>query len=70
MYSIVCIAGPPHYLPPLSDNIYEFKMKTMNYIKLKLLKLLINSTFKYNESECRSKWIETTMDDLYYIVNE
>ncbi len=42
----------------------------MNYIKLKLLKLLINSTFKYNESECREKWIETTMDDLYYIVNE
>jgi hypothetical protein len=39
-------------------------------IKLKLLKLLINSTFKYNKSECREKWLETTMDDLYYIVNE
>ena len=70
MYSIVCIAGPPIYLPTLPDNIYEFKIKTMNYIKLKLLKLLINSTFKYNESECREKWMETTMDDLYYIVNE
>ena len=39
-------------------------------IKIKLLKLLINSTFKYNSDECRDKWMETTMDDLYYIVNE
>ena len=45
-------------------------MKTMNYIKLKLLKLLINSIWKKNSDECTDKWMETTMDDLYYIVNE
>ena len=38
-------------------------------IKLKLIKLLINSTFKYNTSECREKWLETTIDDLTYLLN-
>jgi hypothetical protein len=39
-------------------------------IKLKLLKLLINSTFKYNKNECKEKFLETTMDDLYFLINK
>jgi hypothetical protein len=39
-------------------------------IKIKLLKLLLNNIFKYDESECREKWIETTMDDLYFLINK
>ena len=38
-------------------------------IKIKLLKLLLNSTFKYNKTECREKWLETTVDDLIYLLN-
>jgi hypothetical protein len=38
-------------------------------IKIKLLKLLLNSTFKYNKTECREKWLETTIDDLTYLLN-
>jgi len=38
-------------------------------IKIKLLKLLLNNIFKYNESECREKWMETTIDDLTYLLN-
>ena len=37
-------------------------------IKIKLLELLINNIFKYNKSECRGKYIETTMDDLYSLI--
>lgn len=37
--------------------------------KLLLLKLLINSTFKYNEGDCRDKYMETTMDDLYFLID-
>ena len=39
-------------------------------IKIKLLKLLLNNIFKYNENECREKFIETTMDDLYFLLNK
>jgi hypothetical protein len=39
-------------------------------IKIKLLKLLINNIFKYNNKECREKYIETTMDDLYFLINK
>ena len=39
-------------------------------LKLKLLKLLINSTFKYNKSECREKWMETTIDDIRFLIEE
>ena len=39
-------------------------------IKLKLIKLLINSTFKYNTSECRDKWLETTIDDIKFLIEE
>jgi len=38
-------------------------------IKIKLLKILLNSTFKYNKTECREKFLETTIDDLTYLLN-
>jgi len=38
-------------------------------IKIKLLKLLLNNIFKYNKSECREKYLETTIDDLTYLLN-
>ena len=47
------------------DNIY---MNRINNIKIKLLELLINNIFKYNKNECRSKYIESTMDDLYSLI--
>ena len=37
-------------------------------IKIKLLKLLLNNIFKYNQNECREKWLETTVDDLTYLL--
>jgi len=37
-------------------------------IKIKLLELLINNIFKYNKNECREKYIETTMDELYTLI--
>ena len=37
-------------------------------IKIKLLELLINNIFKYNKNECREKFLETTMDDLYTLI--
>ena len=53
-----------------TDNIYEFKIQTMNRIKLYLLELLLNNIFKYNESECRDKWMETTIDDIKFLIEE
>ena len=38
-------------------------------LKIKLLKLLLNNIFKYDESECRQKYLETTIDDLTYLLN-
>jgi len=38
-------------------------------IKINVLKLLLNSTFKYNKTECREKFLETTIDDLTYLLN-
>jgi hypothetical protein len=38
-------------------------------IKIKLLKLLLNNIFKYNKNECREKFLETTIDDLTYLLN-
>ena len=40
----------------------------MNKLKIKLLELLINNIFKYNKNECREKYIESTMDDLYSLI--
>jgi hypothetical protein len=37
-------------------------------IKIKLLKLLLNNIFKYNQNECREKFLETTIDDLTYLI--
>ena len=37
-------------------------------IKIKLLKLLLNNIFKYNNNECREKWLETTIDDITYLL--
>ena len=37
-------------------------------IKIKLLELLINNIFKFNKNECREKYIETTMDELYSLI--
>ena len=39
-------------------------------LKIKLLKLLLNNIFKYDKSECREKWMEPTMDDLYFLINK
>ena len=47
------------------DNIY---MNTINNIKIKILELLINNIFKYNKNECREKYIETTIDQLYTLI--
>ena len=37
-------------------------------IKLKVIKLLINSTWKYNSDECPEKWMETTIDDIKFLI--
>ena len=39
-------------------------------LKIKLLKLLLNNIFKYNNNDCREKYMETTMDDLYFLINK
>ena len=38
-------------------------------IKLKLIKLLINSIWKYNSKMCKEKFMESTLDDLYTLIN-
>ena len=40
----------------------------MSKLKIKLLKLLLNNIYKYNNNDCREKWMETVMDDLYYLI--
>jgi len=37
-------------------------------IKIKLLKVLLNNIFKYDQNECREKFLETTIDDLTYLL--
>ena len=37
-------------------------------LKIKLLKLLLNNIFKYNKNECREKWLETTVDDIKFLI--
>ena len=41
----------------------------MSKLKIKLLKYLLNNIFKYNKGECRDKYLETTIDDLTYLLN-
>ena len=38
-------------------------------LKIKLLELLLKNIFKYNKTECREKWLETTLDDITYLLN-
>ena len=40
----------------------------LNSIKIKLLELLLNNIYKYNKNECREKYMETVMDDLYSLI--
>ena len=42
----------------------------MSKLKIKLLKLLLNNIFKYNNNECREKWMETTIDDVKFLLNK
>ena len=42
----------------------------MELLKIKLLKLLLNNIFKYNNNECREKWMETTIDDVKFLLNK
>ena len=49
---------------------YQKTITNMENIKVYLLKLLLNNVFKYNESECRDKWMETTIDDIKFLIEE
>ena len=42
----------------------------MELLKIKLLKLLLNNIYKYNNNDCRDKWMETVMYDLYFLINK
>ena len=42
----------------------------LEQIKIKLLQLLINNIYKYNNNECREKWMETVQDDIYFLLNK
>ena len=37
-------------------------------LKIKLLKLLLNNIYKYNKNECREKFMETVIDDIYFLI--
>ena len=37
-------------------------------LKIKLLKLLLNNIYKYNKNECREKFMETVIDDVYFLI--
>ena len=39
-------------------------------LKIKLLQLLLNNIFKYDESECKEKWMETTIDDIKFLLRK
>ena len=40
----------------------------LNTIKIKLLELLLNNIYKYNKNECREKFMETVIDDVYFLI--
>jgi len=40
----------------------------MEKLKIKLLQLLLNNIFKYNNNECREKWMESTVDDIKFLI--
>ena len=41
----------------------------MEKLKIKLLKILLKNIFKYNKNECRDKYLDTTLDDITYLLN-
>ena len=41
----------------------------MEKLKIKVLKILLKNIFKYNKNECRDKYLETTLDDITYLLN-
>ena len=36
----------------------------MSELKIKLLKLLLNNIYKYNNNDCRDKFVESVVDDI------
>ena len=42
----------------------------MSNLKIKLLKLLLNSTFKYNKTECKEKWFESVGDEVRELLTD
>ena len=42
----------------------------MKKLKIKLLELLLKNIFKYNENDCPEKYMETTIDDIKYLLNK
>jgi len=40
----------------------------MNKLKIKLLEILLNNIYKYNKNECREKYMETVMDEVYSLI--
>jgi len=40
----------------------------MSKLKIKLLELLLNNIYKYNKNECREKFMETVIDDIYFLI--
>ena len=38
-------------------------------LKIKILQFLLKNIFKYNENDCREKYMETTLDDITYLLN-
>ena len=41
----------------------------MTKIKLIILQYIIKSIWKYNSKMCKEKFIESTLDDLYTLIN-
>jgi len=37
-------------------------------LKIKLLEILLNNIYKYNKNECREKFMETVIDDIYFLI--
>jgi len=40
----------------------------MEKLKIKLLEILLNNIYKYNKNECREKYMETVIDELYSLI--
>ena len=38
-------------------------------LKIKILQFLLKNIFKYNKNDCPEKWMETTIDDITYLLN-